>query len=325
MRATRASRTKGPLAIVTPMTPEKTRANQAKEHQAEVALEVRTQLGEGPVWDERSQRLYFVDIVNQRVHTFWPATGEHRRFDVDRPVGAVVLRDDGGLVLAAHDTFFVAEHDGDALEPFGDFRADGELVRFNDGKVDPRGRFLAGTMAHAEDAWLGSLYMLEQDGKVTVVLEEVGVSNGLAWSADETTFFYIDTKRNSVDAFDLDPETGAVSNRRVVAEFSDGSPDGMAIDAEGCLWVACWGGHRVERIDPADGSRLEVVRVPATNVTSVAFGGPLLDDLYITTARQGLSEAQLAQEPHAGDLFVTRPGVSGPPPHRFKTTQGVSA
>ncbi len=301
------------------MTPETTDGNQVKEHQAEVALEVHAQLGEGPVWDERQQRLYFVDIYGQRVHIFWPATGEHGSFDVDRSVGAVVLRDDGGLVLAAHDTFFVAEHDGNALEAFGEFRANGEAVRFNDGKVDPRGRFFAGTMGHAEDNWLGSLYMLETDGNVSVILEEIGISNGLAWSADESTFFYIDTRRHSVDAFDLAPETGAVTNRRIVAEFSDGDPDGMAIDSEGCLWVACWGGRRVERIDPADGRRLDIVRVPATNVTSVAFGGPDLDDLYITTARQGLSDAQLADEPHAGDLFVTKPGVSGPPPHRFKT------
>jgi sugar lactone lactonase YvrE len=161
-----------------------------KEHEAEVALEVSAQLGEGPVWDERQQRLYFVDIVGHRVHTFWPATGEHRTFDAGRMVGAVVLRDDGGL----------------------------------------------------------------------------------------------------------------------------------AIDVEGCLWVACWGGKRVERIDPADGSRRDVVHVPATNTSSVAFGGPALDDLYITTARDGLSDAQLAAEPHAGDLFVTRPGVSGPPAHRFRTT-----
>jgi sugar lactone lactonase YvrE len=302
------------------MTAGNTKGLPTKEHQAEVALEVRAQLGEGPVWDERSQKLYFVDIAGHRVHSFWPGTGEHRSFEVDRAVGAVVLRDDGGLVLAAHDAFLVAEHDGSAIEPFGDFRADGGLVRFNDGKVDPRGRFFAGTMAHSGDAVVGSLYMLEPDGNVSLVLEDVGTSNGLAWSADERTFFYIDTQRQSVDAFDIDVETGAVSNRRVVAGFSGYSPDGMAIDDEGCLWVACWGGRRVERIDPADGRRLEVVAVPATNVTSVAFGGPNLDDLFITTARQGLSDAQLEAEPHAGDLFVTRPGVSGPPAHRFRTT-----
>jgi sugar lactone lactonase YvrE len=170
-------------------------------------------------------------------------------------VGAVVLRDDGGLVLAAHDAFMVAEHDGNAHELFGEFRADGEVVRVNDGKVDPRGRFAAGTMGHSDPSALGALYMLEPNGNVTVILEEVGISNGLAWSADGTTLYYNDTRRHSVDSFDVDLETGTLSNRRVVAEFSDGAPDGMAIDVEGCLWVALWGGKRVERIHPADGRR----------------------------------------------------------------------
>jgi sugar lactone lactonase YvrE len=289
-----------------------------KELTAEIALEVHAQLGEGPVWDEELQKLSFVDIVGQRVHTFSPATGEHHVFETGRPVGAVVLRDDGGLVLAAHDAFFLAERDGSVIEQFGEFSVDGAQVRFNDGKVDPQGRFYAGTMHRDQSEIVGSLYMLDADGTVTSVLEEVGISNGLSWSADGTTMYYIDTPRHQVDAFDVDPESGALSNRRVIAEVPDASPDGMAIDVEGYLWVACWGGKRVERIDPSTGERLAIVHVPASNTSSVAFGGPDLDDLYITTAREGLDDAQLATEPHAGDLFVAHPGVSGPPAHRFK-------
>ena len=221
-------------------------------------------------------------------------------------------------MLAAHDSFFLAEPDGSLIEQFGEFSVDGEIVRFNDGKVDPQGRFYAGTMHHGQTEILGALYMLQGDGSVTAVLEEVGISNGLAWSADGKTMYYIDTPRHLVDAFDVDLATGALSNRRVIAEFADSSPDGMAIDVEGCLWVACWGGKRVERIDPSNGERLAIVRVPASNTSSAAFGGPNLDDLYITTAREGLTDAQLATEPHAGDLFVAHPGVSGPPAHRFK-------
>jgi sugar lactone lactonase YvrE len=290
----------------------------AKELTAEIALEVHAQLGEGPVWDEQLQKLSFVDIVGQRVHTFSPATGEQHTFEAGRPVGAVVLREDGGLVLAAHDAFYLAERDGSLIEQFGDFSLDGEVVRFNDGKVDPQGRFYAGTMHWHQTEIIGALYMLDGDGNVTVVLEEVGISNGLAWSADGKTMYYIDTPRHLLDAFDVDPESGALSNRRVIAEFPDCSPDGMAIDVEGCLWVACWGGKRVERIDPSNGERMAIVRVPATNTSSAAFGGPNLDDLYITTAREGLDDTQLAAEPHAGDLFVAHPGVSGPPAHRFK-------
>jgi sugar lactone lactonase YvrE len=290
-----------------------------KQYEAELALALRAELGEGPVWDERSQELYFVDIMGHRVHAFTPDSAHHRSFPTGGLVGAVVLRDDGGLVLAAQDGFFLANSDGTGLERFGEFRIDLGTVRFNDGKVSPTGRFLAGTMDHAHLQPLGSLYILSADARVSVLLEGVTISNGLAWDADATTFYYIDTPTGSIDAFNFEPETGGLSNRRVVAEVTDGSPDGMAIDAEGYLWVACWGGYRVDRIDPADGSRLATVRVPTSHVSSVAFGGPTLEDLYITTAREDLSAAQLAGENHAGDLFVVRTGVPGLVPDRFKT------
>jgi sugar lactone lactonase YvrE len=279
---------------------------------AEVALEVGCRLGEGPVWDEREQELFFVDIMGEKVHAFRPADRSHRSFEVGRPVGAVVLHEGGGLVLAAHDSFFVAERDGSGLRRFGQLEVDGQRVRFNDGKVDPWGRFLAGTMDWAQAEPIGSLYMLAGDGTVTTLVEGVVISNGLAWAPDGKTLYYIDTPRLSVDAFDLDPETGRVYNRRVAVSFEGGKPDGMAIDDEGCLWVALWEGYRVERVDPRDGRHLEVVELPTSHVTSAAFGGPKLDELYITSAGEGLSE------PHAGDLFVAHPGVSGPPAYRFR-------
>lgn len=295
----------------------------AKEHPAELALDVRCRLGEGPVWDERAQELYFVDIMGEQVHGWRPAQSPgqraHRSFPVGRPVGAVVLREDGGLVLAAYDGFFLAEADGSGLRPFGTVSIDGTLVRFNDGKVDPWGRFLAGTMDWGHKEPNGSLYMLSGDGSVTTLLDRVVISNGLAWPADLRTFYYIDTPRRSVDAFDLDPETGALTGRRVVAQFpSDAHPDGMAIDDEGYLWVALWGGSRVERIDPSSGEHVAVVHLPTAHVSSVAFGGPHLDDLYITTAQEDLPPEVLAADPQAGSLFVAHPGVSGPVSYRFK-------
>jgi sugar lactone lactonase YvrE len=285
---------------------------------AEVALEVGAQIGEGPVWDERAQELLFVDIMGERVHGWRPSDHSHRSFAVGRPVGAVVLREDGGLVLAAHDNFFLVEADGSGLRQIGSANIDGSAVRFNDGKVDPWGRFLAGTMDWGHKDPVGSLYMLSCDGSVTTLLEGAVISNGLAWSADGTTLYYIDTRRESVDAFDVDRETGKLSRRRVVTKTSDGRPDGMAIDDEGCLWVALWGGSRVECIDPAGGRRLAVIELPTTHVSSAAFGGAHLDELYITTATDRLSRERLAAEPHAGDLFVAHPGVSGPPPNRFR-------
>jgi sugar lactone lactonase YvrE len=290
----------------------------AKEHEADIALELHAQLGEGPVWDERGGVLRFVDILGERVHSFHPGTKEHTSFEVGRPVGAVVLREDGGLVLAAHDGFFLADADGSRLERFGEFQVDGKAVRFNDGKACPGGWFVAGTMDWAQQEPLGALYMLRPDGTVSVLLENVTISNGLAWSADAATLYYIDSPRQSVDAFDFDQEAGTISNRRTVATFSGALPDGMAIDAEGLLWVACFGGGRVERVDPASGRAIEVVRVPTPHVTSVAFGGPRMDELYITTAWEGMSDEQRASDRHAGDLFVAQVEVSGPPADRFR-------
>lgn len=273
-------------------------------------------LGEGPVWDEREQELFFVDITGAKVHRFRPSDGLHTYFSTGRPVGAVVLREDGGLVVAAHDSFFLLERDGTNMRPFGRVEVDGQKVRFNDGKVDPAGRFLAGTMDWGHKEPLGSLYMLSGDGTVTTLVQGVVISNGLAWS--DGTLYYIDTPLHSVDAFDVDPGTGQLSNRRQVVSFEGGDPDGMAVDDEGCLWVALWEGSRVERVDPRSGRHLETIELPTSHVTSVAFGGPRLDELYITSAKEGLSAERLAREPHAGDLFVAHPGVSGPPAYRFK-------
>jgi sugar lactone lactonase YvrE len=290
------------------------------EYRAEVALEVKAKLGEGPVWDEREQELLFVDILGQRVHGFCPGGRAHRSFDVGRPVGAVVLREDGGLVLAAHDAFWFAESDGSQMVPLGEFRADGQRVRFNDGKVDPSGRFLAGTLQWQESNAMGSLYMLAADGSVVTLLEEVRGSNGLAWSPDGTVLYYIDSPSLTIDAFSVELGTGRLSARRVVARVEGGNPDGMAIDDEGLLWVAVWDGCRVDRINPADGRRVAVVRVPTRNVSSVAFGGPLRDELFVTTARAGLNNNALSAEPYAGDLFTVRLGVTGPTSYRFKTS-----
>ncbi len=296
------------------------------ELKAEVALEAQAELGEGPLWDDREEELLFVDIQGFAVHRFQPATGVHRSFDVGRSIGAVVLREDGGLVLAARDAFFLASRDGGHMHRFGDFHVADERVRFNDGKVDPSGRFVVGTMHWEGLEACGSLYMLEGDGSVKKVVENVTISNGLAWSRDGTTMYYIDTPTHGIDAFDVDPESGVVSGRRRIVEIPEipeGSPDGMAIDDEGMLWVAIWGGSRVDRVDPATGEIIGVVRVPARQVTSVAFGGPALDRLFITTAWAGLDESVRAAEPHAGDVFTVEPGVTGPPPHRFRLAAGA--
>jgi sugar lactone lactonase YvrE len=289
---------------------------------AEPVLELGTTLGEGPVWDDREQRLVFVDILGERVHWFRPGPETHSSFATGGPVGAAVLTEAGGVVMARHDCFVHAGPGGEAQTVVEGFRVDGAAVRFNDGKVDPWGRFVAGTMDWKEDAPLGSLYMLWPDGRVTTLLGDVTVSNGLAWSADGRTLYYIDSPTHRVDAFDVGRGDGALSGRRTVVEVGKPFPDGMAIDDEGCLWVALWDAGAVRRYAP-DGRLLEVVDVPGGgHVSSVAFGGPGLSTLYITTARVNLSEAELARAPHAGDLFALEVPVTGPAPFRFGASPG---
>ncbi len=287
------------------------------QSQAAPVLAVGATLGEGPVWDEREQELLFVDIISERVHRFRPATGEHSSFRTDGPTGAVVLTEEGRLLLALHDRFVYSGRSGENQVVVEGFRADGAVLRFNDGKVDPWGRFLVGTMDRQEAQPNGTLYMLSADHSVASLVEKVSVSNGLAWTADRTTLYYIDTPTRRVDAFDVDPDIGTLSARRPVVEVLDGKPDGMAIDDEGCLWVAIWDGGRVDRYAPS-GELLEVLRVPeGGHVSSAAFGGPRMSTLFVTTARAGLSEGELADASHAGDLFAYEAHVTGPPGNRF--------
>ncbi|HKE98640.1 MAG TPA: SMP-30/gluconolactonase/LRE family protein [Actinomycetes bacterium] len=274
---------------------------------AEVVVDARARLGEGPAWDARSGELIWVDILAGRVHRFDPASGADRFVEVGRHVGVAVPRAAGGLLLAVRGGFAVLGDDG-TLAPVADVEADRPGNRMNDGKCDPRGRLWAGTVADDERPGAGALYRLDPDRSVHRMLGGVSISNGLAWSADGATMYYVDSPSQGVDAFDYDPGSGAIARRRRVVSIPrrDGTPDGMAIDDDGCLWVALWGGGRVRRHTP-DGRPDAQVELPASQVTSCAFGGPDRGDLYVTSAARGL-----AGEPLAGALFRCRPGVRGP-------------
>lgn len=290
-----------------------------RELQADLALGVQALLGEGPVWDDREGSLLFVDIEGERVHRFDPSSGRQSSFATGAAVGSVGLRADGGLVLALLDHFALSSGSGEAITAVPGFAADAGRVRFNDGEVDPWGRFVAGTMDWAKSAPLGELYQLAPDGTVTTLVTGATISNGLAWSPDRRLLYYVDTPTLRVDVFDVDPSDGTLSGRRRhvdIDESEHGRPDGIALDGEGCLWVAFYGGSRVCRFTPA-GVLDTIVRVPASCVTSIAFGGPRFDTLFITSARTDLDPSRRAAEPHAGDLFVVDPGTSGLAPSRF--------
>lgn len=284
----------------------------------DIALDGRAVLGEGPVWDAEQQRLVWLDILPGLVHRFDPATGGDEVFGVGKPVGSVGLRHGGGLVLAVEDGFALLDPQWQRLEQVAVVAHPGPRVRFNEGKCDPAGRFLAGTMAYDETPGAGSVYRLGTDLSVTKLFDGVTISNGLAWTPDGATMYYIDSPTQGVDAFDYDAETGRLGNRRRVVDIpaAAGLPDGMTLDTDGCLWVALWGGSAVHRYTP-DGRLDTVLSFPATNITCPVFGGPGLGMLYVTSAREDLDERQLAAQPHAGALFAADVGARGLPTPRF--------
>ena len=284
----------------------------------ELALAARAELGEGARWDAWSQTLYWVDILKGRVHAFTPATAACRSFGVGQPVGALAVREAGGLVLALRDGFATLDLDTGALSWIARVEDDRPTQRMNDGRCDATGRFWAGTMAFDPSPGTGTLYRLDRDGSVTPVLADLTISNGLDWSPDGRSLYFVDSGTQRVDLFDFDPVAGTLSNRRPFVQLPDaaGMPDGLVVDADGFVWVALWGGGALHRY-AADGALAQVVTLPVSHPTSCAFGGPDLMDLYVTSASVELTPAALARQPHAGGLFRLRPGVAGRAGHRF--------
>ena len=283
-------------------------------------LACQCRLGEGPLWHAAEQTLYWVDIEGSRVHRLRPSTMQHEIFDADIAVTALGLRTRGGFVVATA-RGFGTWRPGDAhVAITADVEPDLPHNRFNDGAVDPGGRFWAGTMSTAPDDApdKGAFYRLDPDGQVHTMRRGVGVSNGLGWSPDRKTMYYTDSPRQAIYAFDYDPATDALTRERVFVQVPDGEgyPDGLAVDSEGFVWSARWEGWKVVRHDPTGRVEREV-RLPVAAPTSCAFGGPNLDELYITTAWTPLNDEQRRRQPQAGDLFRLQPGVRGQPVYEF--------
>ena len=284
----------------------------------ELVLDARAELGEGPIWDARRSRLLFVDIMRGHVHEFDPVSGRDRVIAVDRPVSAIAPTVHGDWVIAARDGFFRLDPESGAATVIAPVEKDDPDTRMNDGYVDRRGRFWAGTMGMGGVRSRGSLYRLDPDGRVTRFLTGVHISNGIDWSPDGRVMYYADTGLSRVDAFDFDEAEGAITNRRpfVAIPENAGFPDGLVIDAHGGVWVALWEGGAVHHYRP-DGVLAGRVELPVSLVTKCAFGGPDLADLYITTAWIDLDAAGRAREPLAGGVFRVRPGVRGRPATPF--------
>lgn len=284
----------------------------------DLVLDAHAEIGECPVWDDETATLVWVDQPRGVVHRFDPVTGIDEQLVVGQPVGAVALRKSGGLVLALRDGFGLVDADGGEMRLVCETELERTDTRMNDGKCDSAGRFWAGTMALDYTPGAGTLYRLDPDLTATAIVHDVTCSNGLAWSPDDRTMYFVDSFASGVDAFDFDPADGSVENRRRLVEIdpSEGQPDGMTIDRDGFLWVALWGGSCVRRYAPDD-TLDACVRVPVAQVTSCAFGGPGLDDLYITSAGDGLTSDGWSVQPQAGGLFRASPGVGGAATRRF--------
>jgi sugar lactone lactonase YvrE len=283
--------------------------------EVEHVLAVQNNLGEGPLWHAEEQALYWVDIEERQIHRFHPDSGAHKVFTLDIPVGAVAFREGGGFVLATRDGFAYWDGSSSSLDFIADPEPGKPGARFNDGKVDPQGRFWAGTMAEGASS---SLYRLDPDGSVHTMIREVTIANGIGWSPDAKTMYFTDTLRYTIDAYDFDQNTGTITNRRPFVHDDEeaGYPDGLAVDSEGFVWSARIGAWKVIRYDPTGAVEREI-RLPVKNPSSCIFGGRHLDELYITTAWMALGDGERRQQPYAGDLFRLRTGIKGLEVHKF--------
>ena len=275
-------------------------------------------LTEGPRWHEESGELIWVDILASTFHRARHGAGGTvealTTVTLDRHVGAAAPVEGGGYVLAAGQGFLFLDDSGGVRE-LAQPEKGHTAVRMNDGACDAEGRFWAGTMAYDVTPGAGVLYRLELDGSCTTILTGLTISNGIGWSPDGKTMYLNDSGTGLVEAFDFDPASGDIGGRRTLVSIPGPNigPDGLTVDEEGGIWVAVWGGGEIRRYDP-EGALVETVHLPVERPTSCAFGGPDRSSLFITTARNGLDEDQLARQPDAGRLFrVDGLGVSGMP------------
>lgn len=263
-------------------------------------------LGEGPVWDAARSTICWVDIENGLIHQYHTRRQLHSTTAVQQLIGSVALTREGDFIAALKSGIGIIQRDTGTIRIISSPECHLPNNRFNDGKCDPAGRFWAGTVSLSEQPQAGNVYMLTHELQVIRKIKQVTIPNGMAWSPDAQTFYFIDSPARTVVAYGYNNETGDIRDKRVVLEIpaTAGLPDGMTIDSEGMLWIAHWNGWQVSRWNPHTGEQLHRIELPVANITSCTFGGDNLDDLYITTAAKGLTAEQKQAQPLAGSLFV---------------------
>lgn len=285
----------------------------------ECVADVKCTLGEGPVWDERGGQLYWVDIKAPAIWRLDPSSGKTQSWPMPHRVGAVGLREKGGLVAAMKPGFAFVDLASGAIDIIAQPEASLPTNRFNDGACDGRGRFWAGTMDDGETSPTGHLYRLDADRTVTRFDAGFVITNAIRWNVKGDRLYFVDSAKRTIWAYAFDLQNGRPGARHVFAQLTeaDGWPDGLCVDAEDNVWGAHWGAGRITRYK-SDGTKAQTIEIAAPNVTCCTFGGANLDTLYVTTARIDLSDEQLARYPRAGGTFAIKGlGARGQKAHRF--------
>jgi sugar lactone lactonase YvrE len=270
-------------------------------------------LGEGPYWHVGRQSFFWVDIENGKLFEHNLKTKETKTRSFPHRLTVVLEDKEGNLILGLDRKLARFDLDTEKLTWLCEVESEYPLHRFNDGKVDPKGRIWIGTLSTLFTEGVGSLYLVDQDLKPKKQLDHLTISNGMAWTEDNKTFYFIDTPTRQIKAYNFELESGEIEFEKVAIQIPEelGFPDGMCIDQEGMLWVAHYGGSGVYRWNPETGKLLDKIELPVPHVTSCCFGGKNLDMLLITTAQENLTEPQLKEFPMSGDVFLVNSNVKG--------------
>lgn len=280
---------------------------------ADLLVRMPCELGEGPIWYVSRKSLFWVDILGKSIHEYIPESQQVNSFNIGHRVSLIIEKDKDNMLLAVQGGLAAYNLATKALTWLAVIEKDTPANRTNDGAIDSRGNIWIGTMEMHCETGKGSLYVVDKQYQVTKKLSNLSVPNGLVFTPDQQHMFHIDSPTHKVISYSYNSDTLEIIPEKTIIEVPPeiGSPDGMTMDAEGMLWIALWGGFSVTRWNPNTGKQIGSIEVPVPQVSACIFGGENLDQLYITSARENLSEDELKRYPDSGSVFVANPGVRG--------------